>query len=155
MSKSVKVSFDAAEIANKLTHIDKKFRENVKSDVKEIKKETKSIVKKKLEKNHGVEYGVYKKSIVIHNLENSGDRIGYQVGSKKHYRLTHLLENGHEIWVFIRGKGRPTYRGNVGMNKLNRKTKKIPHIQYGQEYADKAIVEMYENAWEKALGKEN
>lgn len=158
-NKVVEIKFDLngslEKTAKILSSINEQFRIEVQEEIKEIKKETKSRVVKQLKKGHGINKGTYKKSIVINNLaRRDPDKIAFQVGSKKHYRLTHLLEDGHDKWVFRRGKGRPTYRGNVGMVQLSGKTKAIKHIEPGQDYADRAVQKMYEEAWENAVKKE-
>jgi len=157
MGKSVvKIALDSESVKKTAKILEKmhgEFRKQVQADVKDVKTKTKSIVKQNLTQGAGVDKGIYKKSIVVNNLINDPDILAYQVGSKKHYRLSHLLEDGHKKWVFRRGSGRPTYRGNIGMNLLSGKTRSIPHIKPGQDYADKAVVEMHEKAWNKATKK--
>ena len=111
----------------------------VNKDIPTIMKTTKRIVKRKLRKGNGVNEGIYKKSIIYKRLTDSTEIVEFVVGgNKRHYRLTHLIENGHRIKShgrFIPGKT----------------TKAIPHIQYGQAHADKAVLALYDKALDKAL----
>lgn len=115
----------------------------VNKGIPSIQKNTRKIVRQHLTKGNGRDTGVYKKHIVIRDLTTSTEEVHFQVGgSKKHYRLTHLLEHGHHIVVT---------RGDGVQYCLLKSTKAIPHIAPGQEYADKEVVGLYEEAIEKSL----
>lgn len=119
--------------------VDKLIENELEQKVPEVKRKTKEAVLSGLTKGHGVDKGVYRKSIVINSLSGRYDaNIHFQVGSRKHYRLSHLLEHGHKV--------RGCYR-----RKNDMPTKAIPHISLGQEYIDKAGEKMYVEAIKKAL----
>lgn len=117
-----------------------KITEKVNKEIPSIRKETKSMVKQHLTKGNGVDIGIYKNSIIVKNLTRKKDEIHFQVGANKpHHRLTHLLEHGHRMIP-----NKYFYR-NVS------KTKAIPHIKQGQDYADKAVENLYWKAIDLAL----
>lgn len=73
--------------------------------------------------------GAYKKSFIVTKKEERADKLVVVVHSKKHYRLTHLLEDGHAL----RQGGR---------------TKAYPHIKPAEEYG----IELFESLVKKSLG---
>lgn len=122
-----------------------------------LKNATKEEVKRHLVKNKGVEEGIYKRSFTINTFAEHKWQVGFQVFAKKpHYRLTHLLEDGHAIVVFRRGQGRQTKWGNVGMVDLTKvggsvlhpdgRTNSFPHIAPAQKYAEDKMSELYHDA---------
>lgn len=130
-----------------------------------VRRKTKTVVRSKLSKTpHGVEKGIYKSSFKINNFADSKWKIGFQVfAGRGHHRLTHLIEGrddrpgGHRIFLFTRGRGEPTKKGNIGMSWV--KTKKRPsgyttatkHIEPGQKYAEESISTIYHEAPTKIL----
>lgn len=115
-------------------------KQELNDEIKPLKQKTKQIVKHKLTKGHGVQKGIYKKHIVIKTLDTEPGHVHFQVGGNKgHYRLTHLLENGHRIKM-------------LGVF-LNHNTKKVEHIAPGQDYADKHVIMMMKKAIKKATKK--
>lgn len=114
-----------------------------------VKQQTKKVVKDHLTFGNGVKEGIYRKSFTAINLSENKWHIGFQVVAKKpHYRLTHLLENGHRIKIFTPGHGDLTKHGNIGMSfvstaKTGNRTRKIPHIEPGQAYAEDKIIRLY------------
>lgn len=121
-----------------------------------IRTSTKRKVQSELYKGHGMDTGIYKRSFTINNYAESKWHIGFQVFAKKpHYRLTHLLEDGHESKVFRRGKGKPTKWGNIGMVNIGRRGANITgasqHIAEGQKYAEDKIQKIYEEAINKSM----
>lgn len=116
-----------------------------------VKRATKRATIKHLTNDRGVDVGVYRKSIVIKNLAKDRYELNYRVGgNKKHYRLTHLLEHGHQIKNKMGGPypiRSPFAKAPIG----SMTTVKVPHIIYGQQYADKAVPDMYEKAIDKSL----
>lgn len=108
---------------------------------------TKKIVKDNLTKGHGYQKGIYKKSIVQRNLAEDRTEIHFIVGAnKKHYRLTHLLENGHGVKV---GGKFVSPLKSTGTNL----TTKIVHIAPAQEYANRVTYNLYTNAIKLAFRK--
>lgn len=137
------LNVDIKDTLNYFENVSKDISKKVNEDIPNIQKDTKKVVKSHLSKGNGVDKGIYKRSIVYRNLSNSEQIVHFQVGgNKKHYRLTHLLEHGHKMIP-----NKHFYRHVV-------RTKAIPHIQYGQDYADKAVENLYEKAIELALGKD-
>ena len=143
MSKNnISISLNEKDV-KELVDITLKAEKNINFDIKNsfspIIRQTKSLVKSKLAKGNGVRTGKYKKGITSRNLSKD-DVIYFQVGgNKKTYKLTHLLEQGHVLWLW--GK------------KTNRRTKSIPHIEPGQDYADKRVLDAYKKAVLKVFNK--
>lgn len=139
MSKFTLKADGITESIRYFENVDKYIENELELRVPEVKRKTKEAVLSGLTKSHGVDKGIYKRSIVINSLSRKYDaNIHFQVGSKKHYRLSHLLEHGHKVRGCFRRKN-------------DMPTKAIPHISLGQDYIDKAGEEMYEEAIKKAL----
>lgn len=138
----VTITGNFKEVVDFLEQVPRETMIEVNREIPSIKKESKDRVKEKLTPGNGVNVGVYKKSLVIRNLASNDQEIHFQVGgNKKHYRLTHLLEHGHRMIP-----NRHFYR------RVSR-TKAIPHIAPAQEWADKAVEELYVKAINKATKK--
>ena len=123
-----------------------------------IRRRTKKVVQEHLTPKLGVDEGIYRKSFIINNFAESKWQIGFQVFAKKpHYRLTHLLEDGHRIKLFTWGRGDMTKWGNIGMSFVKTRfrpsgyTREVKHILPGQEYADKQVPLMYRRSYTKIM----
>lgn len=90
--------------------------EAAKDSVKEVAKETVAEVKKR----SPVHFGNYKKSWGQTTVFESASSIRIILHNKKHYRLTHLLENGHAL----KGGG---------------ETKAYPHIKPAEQFAAREL----------------
>lgn len=122
------------------------FKESLDKKFTPMLRESKRIVKSRLHKGYGVNKGIYIKSLYIKNSsELRKDYFCYQVGARSpHYRLTHLLENGHKVrGCFDRRKSK---KGDIP-------TRKITHIVYGQDYVDKHATNKIVEAVNDAFGK--
>lgn len=154
MKSDIKISTNAQDWITYLNGVAENTQIDIDNQIPKLRTNTRKKVKSYLKKGSGVDEGIYKKSFIINNFAESKWHIGFQVFAKKpHYRLTHLLEDGHEVWVFRRGGGRKTKWGNFGMVLLNKTTKKIPHIAPSQEYAEDKIKDLYEETINKNLGR--
>lgn len=131
---------DLEDFIKYINNLPTAVKDELNEEIKPLKQKTKQIVKHCLTKGHGVQKGIYKKHIVIRTLDNEPGHVHFQVGGNKgHYRLTHLLENGHRIkmnGVF-----------------LNHNTKKVEHIAPGQDYVDKHVIILMKKATKKATKK--
>lgn len=132
---------ELVQILNKsYIHLQKEIKDNMNPVMKKSKRVTRShLIERK-----GVDTGTYRKNLIVRNSsELSKGYFHYQVGgNKKHYRLTHLLENGHKLVP-----NRHFFRIIDG------NTRAIPHIVYGQELVDKEAVKALEVAIDNAFTK--
>ena len=150
----IKVHLDsnAREYGSWLGGVPEKIQLKLEAKATPLKTKTKKIVQSYLRPNHGVDEGIYKKSFKINDYSQTRWELCFQVFAKKpHYRLTHLLEYGHDVWLFQWGRGRRTKWGNVGMNKIAKTTKLVPHIEYGQKYAEKQYPILYDEGVNSVL----
>ena len=154
------VKSNMQEYAKWLNFVPEHIQTEVERKIPTISRGTKRTVKSKLVPGMGVDEGVYKASFKTNNFAESKWEVGFQVFAKKpHYRLTHLLEDGHEIWLFTPGTGRMTRFGNIGMSHVSTlrrpsgRTNAIEHIQPGQTYADEKVIKLYKDAIEQTLKK--
>lgn len=106
------------------------YKDLVADDVKSIVKKVGNDTKNEIKNNAPKRTGAYKKSWSVKTTKENSNSLTVTVHSKKHYRLTHLLEKGHAK----RGGGR---------------TKAIPHIGPAEE---KAIKELYDEIGRKIGG---
>lgn len=148
------IQSNAYDYSSWFNDIPRRIQLKIKEDIPKIRKETKKIVKAQLTTGHGVEQGIYRKSFIINNFAESPWRIGFQVFAKKpHYRLTHLLEDGHRIKIFRRGQGERTKWGNIGMvftstrRRPSGRTNVVEHIETGQRFADEAVPYLYRKTY--------
>ena len=94
-------------------------------EVKEAVRTVSEDVKAEIQSRAPVKTGKYKKSWTVTKVEETAQSLVNTVHSAKHYRLTHLLENGHAK----RGGGR---------------TRSFPHIAPGEALAEKELLEIAE-----------
>jgi hypothetical protein len=88
----------------------------VKESVKDVAKETVKEVKRR----SPVRSGAYKKSWGQTKVYEGTGGIRITIHNKKHYQLTHLLENGHAL----RNGGR---------------TRSFPHIEPAERFAEREL----------------
>ena len=124
MSRNIRID----ELENEINEILEEYKDEVtdstKEVVDEVSKEAYKIVKEKapVEARNSKRKGKYKKSLRVKTIvESLTEKKNVIYASGKEYRLTHLLENGHQL---IKG-GR---------------TKKIPHFKYGNDYVQKNLL---------------
>lgn len=147
----IRVKDNFQDFARWMNNVPESIQLSIDEQIPTIRRSTKRVVQSHLTLGHGVDEGIYKKSFRINNYTQSKWEIGFQVYAKDpHYRLTHLLENGHRIKVFRWGQGEPTKNGNIGMVFINSlrhgtHTGAIPHIAPAQEYADDKVYALYES----------
>lgn len=142
MDNLIKSKFqsDIKDVEHFLENVPNTIINEVNNEAPKIKTESKKIVKNHLTKGNGVDVGIYKKSISMKSLSRNKGEIHFAVGAEKpHYRLSHLLEHGHDMVP------------NSHFYRHVSRTKAIPHILPAQEYADAAVVKLYEKALDKAL----
>lgn len=107
---------------------------------KSLKSATRKEYRRNLYWGHGKREGVYKANIIARDLDRTRENISFVVGGRKpHYRLAHLIENGHRIISHGKDTGK--------------KTRSFPHVQPAQEFANKEIIKLYDEAIERALKK--
>ena len=94
-------------------------------EVKEAVRTVSDDVKSEIQSRAPVKTGKYKASWTVTEVEETAQSLVNTVHSVNHYRLTHLLENGHAK----RGGGR---------------TRSFPHIAPGEDLAEKELVEIAE-----------
>ena len=92
-------------------------------EVKEAVRTVSEDVKAEIQSRAPVKTGKYKKSWTVTKVEETAQSLVNTVHSAKHYRLTHLLENGHAK----RGGGR---------------TRSFSHIAPGEALAEKELLEI-------------
>lgn len=149
---NISVKSNARDWVKYLNRVPTETQLIIDENIPNVRSRTKRKVKSYLTNGSGVNEGIYKKSFVINNYAESKWHVGFQVFAKKpHYRLTHLLEYGHRKKVFRWGVGKQTKWGNVGMVFIQGQTKSIPHIQPSQEYAEEAVIKLYDKAIKKSL----
>lgn len=165
--KGIKLSItsNAQDYIKWIDNVPNKMQVEIDRKIPIIARGSKREVKNNLVPGNGVDEGVYKNSFIINNFRESKWNVGFQVFAKKpHYRLTHLLEGyenrpgGHKIFLFTPGVGRATKWGNIGMSWVQSAgksgwTKKVIHIEPGQQYAEDKIIEMYESTLNSSLSE--
>lgn len=123
MSNKVKIDQMVDEITRGL-------QEYVDLSTEEMKKavrKTANTVKREISENAPKDTGKYAKSWAIKKTEEVNHRLVITVYSKKHYRLTHLLENGHAL----RNGGR---------------TRAYPHIKPAESHGEEMLLELLEKS---------
>lgn len=97
--------------------------QDMKDAVKETAKKTLREVKNRSPVGHGTpDPGAYKKGWTETTVYESPTVVRINVHNRKHYRLTHLLENGHAI---VGGGGRTTQAQ--------------PHIAPAEKFAEREL----------------
>lgn len=92
MAKTVKIDDMGKEIAKTFQEFAKATRETCEKAIDETCKETVQELKQNSPKNHGN----YAKSWKYGPSPFKKDKLAKIIYNKEHYRLTHLLENGHK-----------------------------------------------------------
>lgn len=126
------VSIDqmADEILKGLENYTREITDGIKKATDIVAKETNEEIKKHI--SFKQRSGKYVKAFRIKNAYEDGYKkvnVWYVAGGQ--HRLTHLLENGHALWQGGR-------------------TRKFPHIKYGEELARKRMEELAREAIENA-----
>lgn len=93
MRKKVNVEGLAKAIADELSSYKQDVTDELKKEVKSASKECVKEIKKTAPERTGK----YKKSWTAKTIYESKDNIAVEIYSKKEYRRTHLLENGHDV----------------------------------------------------------
>lgn len=113
---SIHIKTNAKDWVKYLNEVPEKTQLYVDGKIPKLRSNTRKNVRSHLTKGHGVDEGIYRKSFIINNFAESKWHVGFQVFAKKpHYRLTHLLEDGHILKVFRWGGSERTKWGNYGM----------------------------------------
>ncbi len=90
-------------IAEELRAYSDEVTEQLKTDVKQVAKECVKDIKDNAPKDSGA----YRRSWRVKTAFENANDIRVVIHSKKHYRLTHLLENGHAKVGGGRVEGKP------------------------------------------------
>lgn len=118
---SIRIDDFLEAVQGELTEYANEVTGYVKESVKDVAKETVKEVKRR----SPVRSGAYKKSWGQTQIYEGPGGIRITIHNKKHYRLTHLLENGHAL-------------------KSGGRTKAYPHIKPAEDFAarelEKAVV---------------
>lgn len=114
------------ELLKAMTQYTDEVKEEVDQIIDDVAKEARTDVRN----SSPVRTGAYRKSWAV-SFTKKGSNAGFTVYAKApHYRLTHLLEDGHKT-------------------KNGGKTKAHPHIRQVQEWADKEALRRIEEAIKK------
>ena len=113
---SIKIDDLVDVISGTLDEYASEVSESVKDSVKQVAKETVREVKSR----SPVRFGNYKKGWGQTTISDTPTKIVISVHNRKHYRLTHLLENGH---------------AKVGGGR----TKSYPHIAPAERFAEREL----------------
>ena len=118
---SIRIDDFLEAVQGELTEYANEVTGYVKESVKDVAKETVKEVKRR----SPVRSGAYKKSWGQTQIYEGPGGIRITIHNKKHYRLTHLLENGHAL-------------------KSGGRTRAFPHIKPAEDFAarelEKAVV---------------
>lgn len=126
MSRNLNVDDMASAIMKGL----QEYAEVTDNEMKKAVRKTANSVKKEISENAPERTGAYAKSWTTIKVDETSHRLVVTVHSKEHYRLAHLLENGHAL----RKGGR---------------TKAYPHIAPAEEHGEKMLEELLEKAIKK------
>lgn len=115
------------ELLEAMTQYTDEVKEEIDQIINDVAKEAKSDVRS----GSPVRTGAYRKSWAVSFDKKKSGNAGFTVYAKApHYRLTHLLEDGHKT-------------------KNGGKTKQQPHIRQVQDWADKEALKRIEEAIKK------
>ena len=110
-------------LSNELVKYVDEISEITKKATDKVSKESLKILKENAPVSDRKNKGKYKKALsVTTQYEGKRNKRVVLYAKKPYYRLTHLLENGHAT-------------------RNGRRTKKVPHFQKAEEYADKTLTE--------------
>lgn len=123
MAVTVKPDELAEAIGEELSQYFDNLNEAVKQAVRQTSQECRDEIKRRSPKRTGK----YRKSWAITEVLNRHGSIRLVVHNKKHYRLTHLLENGHA-------------------KKSGGRVESIPHIGPAEKHAEQNLMKRVEEA---------
>lgn len=131
----------SSDISKDLAKIMADYTDSVKQEINEIVddvgNEATAMLKGKAPRKKGKGGGKYRRSITVELSKKDGNS-GFTVFAKApHYRLTHLLENGHRT------------RLKTGKYGTKAQTSPQPHFAPVQEWADKEALKRIEEAIRK------
>lgn len=118
----------ANDIGQEVSNIVRTFLEQENHKVEQIMPEVAKDARRTVKANSPGE-GPYRNGWKIEYENRKMKSYGFQVWNPKHYRLTHLLENGHLI--------KNQYGGPFGKDR----TRAIPHIGKAQEEANRLALQ--------------
>lgn len=129
------------DISKDLAKIMTEYTESIRSEINEIVddvgNEATAMLKGKAPRKKGKGGGKYRRSITVELSKKYGSS-GFTVYAKApHYRLTHLLENGHRT------------RLKTGQYGTKAQTSPQPHFAPVQDWADKEVLRRIEEAIKK------
>ena len=131
----------SSDISKDLAKIMAEYTDSIRAEINEIVddvgNEATAMLKGKAPRKKGKGGGKYKRSITVELSKKYGSS-GFTVYAKApHYRLTHLLENGHRT------------RLKTGQYGTKAQTTPQPHFAPVQEWADKEVLWRIEEAIKK------
>lgn len=131
----------SSDISKDIAKIMAEYTDSIRAEINEIVddvgQEATAMLKGKAPRKKGKGGGKYRRSITVELSKKYGSS-GFTVYAKApHYRLTHLLENGHRT------------RLKTGEYGTKGKTTPQPHFAPVQEWADKEVIRRIEEAIKK------
>ena len=128
----------AVEIVIRLDQWGDVVAHGMKNAVDEVTKEVKREIKSNIPFNNRT--GDYVRAFKTKTIYESNrvKRNAWYVAAP-HYRLTHLLEHGHKIFI-------GTTRGQRQIHVKGGRTRAFPHIVYGERLANRRLPELIEAA---------